>query len=232
MRTTGTPVYRLDSNMNVIDRWDSMKRAGEQVKTTGTKIKSACQSGELLMNFYWRFALDIEVYPDEEWRLAPFPEFEPLYASSHGRIRKENGHIIKSTLINGYPTIRIFRRNSTERATRETSRIVAATFFGRHDDLIVNHLDGDTINDNVSNLEYTTPMGNVIHAIENGLVGPPKPRRCPVKQYSNGIEIARFDSIKEASEKTGVSTATIRRYCNIHNSAWNADTWRYVEPRI
>jgi hypothetical protein len=50
-------------------------------------------------------------------------------------------------------------------------RLVAEYFLPEHDESknIVNHKDGNKLNNNVDNLEWCTQSENVIHAIETGL---------------------------------------------------------------
>ena len=50
-------------------------------------------------------------------------------------------------------------------------REVAKAFIPNPDELpFVNHIDGDKLNHSVDNLEWVTPQGNVVHAIETGLL--------------------------------------------------------------
>jgi hypothetical protein len=57
-------------------------------------------------------------------------------------------------------------------------RLVAHAFCPRpdhlkdmsYDDLVVNHIDGNKINNNYTNLEWCTPSENTQHAIKNGLI--------------------------------------------------------------
>lgn len=50
-------------------------------------------------------------------------------------------------------------------------REVAKVFIPNPDELpFVNHIDGDKLNNSVDNLEWVTPQGNVVHAIETGLL--------------------------------------------------------------
>ena len=61
---------------------------------------------------------------------------------------------------------------------------------------VTNHIDGNKLNNHVSNLEVITQYENTRHAIENGLVGHVIP--LVIKDYHTG-EISRFPNTRELS---------------------------------
>lgn len=63
-------------------------------------------------------------------------------------------------------------------------RLIAKTFLGakNNDGMVVNHIDGNKLNNNVNNLELVTQKENIAHAIATGLR---KPRRLTADQVSN-----------------------------------------------
>jgi hypothetical protein len=70
---------------------------------------------------------------------------------------------------NGYLdyTLRINNQQKSFRA----HRLVAEFFLSKKSDdcNIVNHKDGNKLNNNIENLEWVTNQENTIHAVENGL---------------------------------------------------------------
>lgn len=58
-------------------------------------------------------------------------------------------------------------------------RIVAEAFLNYQDGDVVNHKDGNKLNNNIDNLEFCTQKDNVKHAFDNGLMHPINGEECP-----------------------------------------------------
>lgn len=85
----------------------------------------------------------------------------------------------------------------------------------------VHHKDGNRLNDQPENLICLTPEEH--HKIHRAS----KCRR--VTAYLNGIKIGEFDSICEASRKTGVGTGVISKQLNDPPKKSNYSDWRFVD---
>ena len=105
--------------------------------------------------------------PGEIWRPIPLEGWERCYVSTMGRIKKDDGHLLTGTPSNGYISMRI--RNNGIVFRESLHRLVATAFHGQHDDLVVNHKDGDKMNNIPKNLEFVTYSQNTIHAYDTGL---------------------------------------------------------------
>lgn len=76
---------------------------------------------------------------------------------------------------------------------------------------IVNHIDHDTTNNSVSNLEWTDHSGNNIAAVNFGAV--PQVRKVYVKDFTTG-EITEYPSIANVGESLGMTRSAAYRVCN------------------
>ena len=106
----------------------------------------------------------------ENWRF--IKENNDYMVSDHGRImslKKPQKKILSSSLLhNGYEAIYIYQKGI--HAARYVHRLVAETFIPNPKKLPqVNHLDGNTLNNHVSNLEWCDAYDNLMHAIRTGL---------------------------------------------------------------
>lgn len=116
----------------------------------------------------------------EVWR--DIKGYEGIYqASPVGVVRSLDrvdcrGNRLKGQLLkncnnsDGYHSIALC--NGGHQKTFAIHKIIARTFIGKSNGLDVNHIDGNKINNNISNLEYVTRRENCTHGkVSHGLVG-------------------------------------------------------------
>lgn len=120
---------------------------------------------------------------------------------------------------NGYKTIGLMGKSYY------IARLVAKTFIPNPENKAqVNHIDGDTLNNNVSNLEWNTPSENILHAYRTGLakvnktmlgkLGKDCPSSKPVLQYDlYGNLINNYSGASEASRMTKIDRSGISHCC-------------------
>ena len=92
--------------------------------------------------------------------------------SNRGRVRNdESGHILKPTVRSKtapYYKVILVDRSKTKH-TCMIHRLVATAFLGEPPpNCVVNHIDADTFNNNVENLEWVTQSDNLKHAYKLG----------------------------------------------------------------
>lgn len=142
------------------------------------------------------------------------PGFQNLKCSSDGRIFVEStGEEVEQVYSEhfGYFTI------TWNGCPYFVHRLIAMAWLGVSIELFeklqVNHIDGNKLNNDKSNLEVVTASQNRIHAIEMGLAPAVRILR---KDLRTG-DVERYLSINECSRKVGISPATVLKFINNPN---------------
>lgn len=92
--------------------------------------------------------------------------------------------------------------------------------------LEINHIDGNTHNNRLDNLEWCTHQENLQHASKHNLLSVYK----PINQYDlNGNFIKRWNSMKEAREFYNLGINSLRNACKRNSGVHKGYIWRYAE---
>jgi len=93
-------------------------------------------------------------------------------------------------------------------------RLVAMTYIDNPESKpIVNHKDGDKLNNNVNNLEWNTGSQNIKHAYDNGLAKARKGVNSPLSKLSqehvnfikdNTVKFCKVNGVRSMAKKFGV----------------------------
>lgn len=116
-------------------------------------------------------------------------------------------------------------------------RLIAEAFIPNPENKsTVNHIDGNKLNNSISNLEWNTYSENNKHAVDNGLrqspwtniTGNKHPQSKPVIQMDKrGNILNTFVSAREAQEKTGVSYKHISCCCLGKRMSTGGYCWKF-----
>ena len=103
--------------------------------------------------------------------MKPILEYEGLYSiTESGDVINAQGKTL-AYVVNkqtGYKTVSLWKNNKG--SSKTIHRLVATAFIPNPTNLPeVNHIDGNKLNNHVSNLEWITPSGNRQHAYDTGL---------------------------------------------------------------
>lgn len=90
----------------------------------------------------------------------------------------------------------------------------------------INHIDGNKLNNSLSNLEWCSGSHNTRHAISLGLMKPVNEKT--VEQYTlNGVFVNEFKSIHEAGRQTGIAWQNISKVCLGKRKSAGKYYWKY-----
>jgi hypothetical protein len=159
----------------------------------------------------------------------PFDGFENYRVSNKGNVKNTNkNYILSKNLKMGYHYVHINKTNG-ERKSMRLHRLVALAFIPNGDDTktFVNHIDGNKLNNDVSNLEWITPQNNIKHAYDNQLLKAFERKVC--KYDLDGNLLATYKSVKEASEKNNIDDAGIVKTCKGRRQTAGGFKWKYSE---
>ena len=170
---------------------------------------------------------DIEMNTIEIFVPIAIPEYSKSYKiSTLGNIRSEKTkNIMKPYPRNGYLSVGLY--SNSKRKNYKIHRLVAITFLTNPNNLeVVNHKDGNKINNCLENLEWVTLSENAQHSAT--VLGKTK-KTTPVKQLDlNGNCIAIYCSVKDAAYYSGASTKKIPSVCTGIEKTAGGYKWEYV----
>lgn len=149
----------------------------------------------------------------EELISKPVPGYEGLYKISiNGKVvsqhkRNFNNELKQRIDRAGYFTIRLSKDGET--STQYVHRLLALTFIETIPSKnYVNHINGNKLDNNISNLEWVTHSENMLHAYKMNLC------QSHGKRVIDNCSGKVYQSIKEAADENGITYSTCKNYLN------------------
>jgi hypothetical protein len=216
-------IWRIDKNTNEkIELYNSLRDASEWIinnnlskiknnnyKSIMSKISSVAKNNKhcnTSFGYKWSYKEEIKE-EDEIWKEISTTSSEKYSVSSNGRIKPPNNHIKKCFCkSNGYYVVSINSKFFY------VHRLVALTFLENTENKeCVNHIDGNKLNNELTNLEWATSLENNLHKINNGLSNWTK----KVIQYDTNMnKINEFNSIADAARFLNIGKNCISANCS------------------
>lgn len=160
------------------------------------------------------------------------PVYLNYMATRDGKVYSKKRKIFLSPKRTGPGYLAVYLSKDGNRKYFEVHVIIATTFIPNPENKpIVNHKNSIRTDNRVENLEWVTRSENSIHAVRSGVYDNQKLSCRPVIQLDKeGKFINQFNSIKEASEKTGVHNTSIASACGGHYATAGGFKWKYFNP--
>jgi len=216
-------IWRIDINTNKkLELYDSIYSAAQWIYNNDNNsnlcidtVKSgiSCASrGVYKTSFGYKWSVyeytDLE---NEIWKPVTINglTFDKYFVSNLGRFKNYKGIIMENYKPHhsGYIFVRVDKNKYA------LHRIVASTFVDNLEpeiNNVVNHIDGNKLNNSAVNLEWTTIKGNNIHNHKSGFI---KYYNRKIAQYDLEMnKIKEFGSIVEASKELGIKSIKVVLY--------------------
>lgn len=163
-------------------------------------------------------------------------EYEGLYqVSNTGKIKSfpRNGTIKQERILkqtkdnNGYLIVGLHKNNKQKKVC--VHWLVADAFIPkRKKDEVINHIDGNKLNNNLINLERCTQKHNVRESFRLKLQIPYNKKAVLQFDKENNF-IKEYESLNEAERQTGIFQTNIGKCCSKKRKTAGGYIWRLKE---
>ena len=165
----------------------------------------------------------IEDLPNEEWK-----QYKNYLVSSCGRVKhKKNNNLLKPSLACGYYKVRLSNNGLAEDYLIHK---LVWELFSNCDipdyNTVIDHIDGNKLNNNINNLRKITLSENVKAALYEQKTNSSAKR---VGQYSLDGELLNvFVSTRKAAEELNLDSSTISKVCRGKNKTHGGFIFKYI----
>ena len=227
-------ILQCDVNGNIIKKWACLKdilskNPTYNIKTMYQRI-SECRS---TYGFIWKYEKNIpkkQIVLENNEILKSIGIFEDrdlseYQISNYGKIKNNKGQFLSSRIRNGYVSVDLTDKKTGKKNGYQLNRLVAHVFVSNIHEKTdqANHLDKNPLNNYYKNLVWTTPSGNMIHAI-----GIPVEMIDPITKQT----IRSFDSITQANDFLKIKsfhTGGISNVCKGRRKTAYGYLWKFKE---
>lgn len=146
--------------------------------------------------------------------------------SDLGRIKNQKtGKILQGTITSqGY--IRLTIKINDKRKNKLLHQLVYETFcenFIEKENFVINHIDGNKLNNSYNNLEYVSQSQNVLHSVY--VLSSKQAKQC--FQYTlNGQLVKKYDSLTQAAKEIDGNVGGLSLACNGKIKTYKGYIWK------
>lgn len=154
----------------------------------------------------------------ETWKNAP--GYSPYSVSDKGRVRNNHTRQILSTAVNKYGYTKVSLCRNGKEVTKLVHLLVAEAFGIRQEGLEIDHIDGNKLNNTVSNLRAVTRRENQSNPATTQ-------KKAIIRVGRMPWENVEYPSITEASRQLGISHSDISACLRGKRKHAGGYSWKY-----
>lgn len=142
----------------------------------------------------WKFTQIDNILPAQGAEIRDIPGFPKAKASSDGLIYKPTGGWTAGSDVTG----KAYKRVIFGKDEQRVHKLIAITFLGSAPlkNAVVNHKNGNGLDNRAENLEWTTVSDNALHATSTGLLD----NKVAVTQLQDGKVVKEWPMIRDAAQ--------------------------------
>ncbi len=226
-------IIRLNNKNKIIEKYESIGEAVNYIKDviksdlTTKQIKSRLytilnnDNNKDFFGYKWQYNKeqvinkpkdDNTIYNDEIWKNIKdyVQDAKDYQVSNYGRIKNQEGILIKGYSKRDYNEVFIGIKNKRYKV----HILVALAFIPNPDKKpIVNHKDGNKLNNHVNNLEWATHSENAQHAMDNNLNSTSKKIKIT---YLDNNKTEIYNNKKHIYTTLDIGKNTLRKYMSLN----------------
>jgi hypothetical protein len=232
--TKSKAVTQYNNKFNIIKEWSSSSDASKSLNITRSVIYRNCASNDNIIDinklkitrdgYIWKYKddpdLDNEIWIEMKGCLCG------LFISNIGRYYTE--HTMKSF---GYST-NTYMAVGYKHKNHSMARMVLTAFISdpptnKH---VAHHINGEANDNKLENLKWEL-MGNCNKHTDESKQKHSNSISKKIIQLKDGIEIEQFDSVTQASEKTGIKGCNISMAATGKRKSSGGFGWKYKDEQ-
>lgn len=222
-RRSTVAVRQLSPDGQILSTFESIKEAALSTGVSAKKIPSVCNGSRMTTGGYgWEYVHNETIAVPDGKQLTEYPGY---IITENGDVYslKTQRYLVLNHQKSGYVSVGL---SNGAKKDFYVHVLVASLFLdpipGKE---YVNHKDRNKSNNHMNNLEWVSASENNAHIIETGA----NTYKRGVIQYDiNGLELRRYEKIKEASIECKVDASSIVRVCKDKQKSAGGYLWKYI----